>query len=451
MAQAAQLSAQGAASARAAEESAAAELALAEAEERARAEVEAAKREAVALRQEAADANTRRDKAEAAQEAAEAERTRERLRREELEMALDQLTDTHSSEMTALRAEAAGAQRREAEIGAAERAAAQEELAAARQAAATAKSELDMTLQLLEAREKAQSEALQLERERADAAEEQLAAASGRLDEAEEERRNLDAQVQAFAEVNDRMQNELAEAREAARKAEARTANLAEQVSTVETAIGVLRGERAAAESALKQKAEKALEEYAVVLRERDELRISLQEAMSKCASALGVKDRLESECKSLREANDALGRSKALLQRTMVEQLSAVRTQLDHAQVQNRELDVAVTRQRENTERLQSLVESERRSNKRLLEQEALAAVRMLADGTPMRVPPSPAGPAAYPPRPPSVREYHAPGVASPEPSPDHGVPPAPHQQTLQEIALMSPETLATPAAPPF
>eukprot|EP00959_Pyramimonas_sp_CCMP1952_P418073 8759161-Pyramimonas_sp.AAC.1 len=62
----------------------------------------------------------------------------------------------------------------------------------------------------------------------------------------------------------------------------------------------------------------------------------------------------LRAEVRNLRSSNESLGTSKALLQRTLLEQMSAVRAELDEASSANADLEAVVARQKENASRLQ-------------------------------------------------------------------------------------------------
>ena len=119
------------------------------------------------------------------------------------------------------------------------------------------------------------------------------------------------------------------------------------------------RSERTSCESELKRKLQGALEELASVIATRDEQKLLLQETLAKCASAMARAERMEVNERTLKQSVENLNRSKALLQETMVEQLASVRSQLERAQTQNRDLESMMRRQAANTEKLQGLVEA--------------------------------------------------------------------------------------------
>ena len=75
----------------------------------------------------------------------------------------------------------------------------------------------------------------------------------------------------------------------------------------------------------------------------------------AKCASAMARTERAEESERATRKANDALARSKKMLQETMVEQLAAVRAQLDRARAQSDQLERAVGRKKAQEDRLRA------------------------------------------------------------------------------------------------
>ena len=64
-------------------------------------------------------------------------------------------------------------------------------------------------------------------------------------------------------------------------------------------------------------------------------------------------------DLQQIRESNQALYKSKELLQRAMLEQVNDVRQRLDHAGNQNRELEATVHRQRETERVLKDMIRS--------------------------------------------------------------------------------------------
>jgi hypothetical protein len=82
-----------------------------------------------------------------------------------------------------------------------------------------------------------------------------------------------------------------------------------------------------------------------------------LEEALTAAREASAGRERAEREAAAARDAADALAAAKALLQRTLVEQLAALRAQLEASSQQNRELEKAVMRQRGAQEDAQQLM----------------------------------------------------------------------------------------------
>jgi hypothetical protein len=62
----------------------------------------------------------------------------------------------------------------------------------------------------------------------------------------------------------------------------------------------------------------------------------------------------LKAENRNLRSSNGSLSTAKGLLQHTLLEQMAAIRAELATACHTNQELEVVVTRQKENAARLQ-------------------------------------------------------------------------------------------------
>ena len=101
------------------------------------------------------------------------------------------------------------------------------------------------------------------------------------------------------------------------------------------------------------------MEELATTIAQRDETRAALRETMAKRASAMARCERAEASETASRRSVENLNKSKRLLQETMVEQLAAVRAQLERAQTQNADLEAAVRKQRGSAERLQGMTAS--------------------------------------------------------------------------------------------
>lgn len=169
----------------------------------------------------------------------------------------------------------------------------------------------------------------------------------------------MTAQIEAFAVVNARLQDAATSAQTRADAECAKVSNLRRQIETLEKAVQAGRSERTSGESELKRKLQGALEELASVIATRDEQKLLLQETLAKCASAMARSERMEVNERTLKQSVENLNRSKALLQETMVEQLASVRSQLERAQTQNRDLESMMRRQAANTEKLQGLVEA--------------------------------------------------------------------------------------------
>jgi chromosome segregation ATPase len=188
-----------------------------------------------------------------------------------------------------------------------------------------------------------------------DALEAELARTKAHARALEEEAANLTAQIEAFAVVNARLQDAATSAQSRLDAQTAATENLKAQVATLEATIRASRDAPRASEGELKTKLRGALEELSKCIATRDETRVALQETMAKCASAMARTERAEESERATRKANDALTRSKKMLQETMVEQLAAVRAQLDRARAQSDQLERAVGRKKVQEDRLRA------------------------------------------------------------------------------------------------
>ena len=295
------------------------------------------------------------EEATADAEALGAELARERRRGDALRKALEESEIARSSDLETIREEmelAIEATEREAGDKNAETAKALEE--EARRVA-----ELEAALKAARGRAESDEDANRRGREvdgRAkDALEAELARTKAHARALEEEAANLTAQIEAFAVVNARLQDAATSAQSRLDAQTAATENLKAQVATLEATIRASQDATRASEGELKTKLRGALEELSKCIATRDETRVALQETMAKCASAMARTERAEESERATRKANDALARSKKMLQETMVEQLAAVRAQLDRARAQSDQLERAVGRKKAQEDRLRA------------------------------------------------------------------------------------------------
>lgn len=141
-------------------------------------------------------------------------------------------------------------------------------------------------------------------------------------------------------QVNDRLQGEVHDAREELRRAEQRAGSLGSQLETVEREKSNERAERGETESSLRQRAEGALRQLNEAIAEREAAKLAAAEAQGAAQQAMSAQDRAERDAAALKDVADALAQSKGALQRTMVEQLGALRAQLERSQSQNQQLE---------------------------------------------------------------------------------------------------------------
>ncbi|CAD7698957.1 unnamed protein product [Ostreobium quekettii] len=199
--------------------------------------------------------------------------------------------------------------------------------------------------QMLASSRKSAEESLDWERGRCSKLINETERLAQREKELDEECGNVHAQVDELMERNDRLQLQL-EDMDRQRNAECqRSAELEFQVSSLQSAVDSLRGEKTSGESSLRSKVECLLGELHSVIRERDDLRIKLQESSAQLHSTLASHEHMQRENHQLKDTNSSLNKSKTLLQDTMLEQIGAVRSQLDEAKCRNQELGKAISR----------------------------------------------------------------------------------------------------------
>lgn len=131
------------------------------------------------------------------------------------------------------------------------------------------------------------------------------------------------------------------------------------------------------AEQALSQQEERWRDDRAALTHKLEDALLQFNNAIEKSdraereAAALrteaGIKDskmqQLVNEMTNIRESNNALFRSKELLQKAMLDQVSEVRVRLDAANMHSKELEATVYKQRENERFLKQRLETEQRS----------------------------------------------------------------------------------------
>ena len=318
-----------------------------------------AERAVAAAQEEVARASAIADEATAEAETVGAALTRERTRCDEIRETLAKRDDQIARDLEMLREEM------ELAVDATEREARDASANVAREAedAKRRVAELEAELEAARATARCAEEARDAERDarecRVRSSDADATKAREHAAALEEETGHLTAQIEAFAVVNARLQDAATSAQSRLDAEVAKTANLKNQVATLEASLRAGRDERASGESELRSKLRTALEELATTIAQRDETRAALRETMAKCASAMARCERAEASETASRRSVENLNKSKRLLQETMVEQLAAVRAQLERAQTQNADLEAAVRKQRGSAERLQGMTAS--------------------------------------------------------------------------------------------
>lgn len=97
---------------------------------------------------------------------------------------------------------------------------------------------------------------------------------------------------------------------------------------------------------------------------ENEVLRTQLDEAVDKVANSMSQSNLVESEKKDMLHQIDTLKESKKLLQRTMSEQLTNLKIQLESLKEERKRCDDAIKVVTVENERLQKLCESEQKRN---------------------------------------------------------------------------------------
>ncbi|WZN67198.1 hypothetical protein HKI87_18g87700 [Chloropicon roscoffensis] len=106
-------------------------------------------------------------------------------------------------------------------------------------------------------------------------------------------------------------------------------------------------------------KLEDALVQLSAAIEKSDRVEREAAAARAECKLKDGKIAQMLQDLQQIRESNQALYKSKELLQRAMLEQVNDVRQRLDHAGNQNRELEATVYRQRETERVLKDMIRS--------------------------------------------------------------------------------------------
>ena len=126
--------------------------------------------------------------------------------------------------------------------------------------------------------------------------------------------------------------------------------HLSDQKETVEDRVGDLekrhlesqrsmdegKSRQSTAEQQLKARLEKALLDIEELIDERDQLRESMNDAITKCAAAMMTQQTLQTEMEKREKQVDTLVASKALLQKTMSDQVNTMKVQMEALKKEN-------------------------------------------------------------------------------------------------------------------
>mmetsp|Transcript_18906 Transcript_18906/g.31013 ORF Transcript_18906/g.31013 Transcript_18906/m.31013 type:complete len:764 (+) Transcript_18906:76-2367(+) len=182
------------------------------------------------------------------------------------------------------------------------------------------------------------------------------------LDEAVEAKRdlreeilNLHSEIDSLTEANERTRGELEDQIEKERServaAEMTLEKLRSSLPAVEASMRAsidevaaeneqLRSqlrttlaERGKKESELQSKVHALMEELKALTEERDHLRLAVSEAVTKCAASLASEENVKRELATTKEQAESVQKSKSMLQKTLLDQIEAVRVELQRSQ----------------------------------------------------------------------------------------------------------------------
>lgn len=183
---------------------------------------------------------------------------------------------------------------------------------------------------------------------------------------------NLHRDIESLQEVNLGLSSRLQSSSESGTREREKYEKMASQLSFLDAQLRRHQTQRAQLKHELQEKLTTCLEDLSVAVQERDDLRRRLAESDG-ALTALRTKEHEHvKECERLRDARDRMNATLGETNRRMLEQSAATRSQYDSLVVKVRELEAGLARERGNSERLQSLVESERRTNAALINQSA-------------------------------------------------------------------------------
>ena len=180
---------------------------------------------------------------------------------------------------------------------------------------------------------------------------------------------NLGSEIEALAELNERLQLEVQGGDQRSTAEQRRSQNLAKQVQALEGALKEVRRGKHQAEAALKGKLEAALGDYSLLVQEKDALKQQAQDLLSTKASLEAQNSHLRDEMTNLSSSNDNLSSAKARLQGAMLDEVADVKAQLDKMLLANGDLERTVLAYQENEQRLELLIENERQTSHQLMQ----------------------------------------------------------------------------------
>ena len=181
---------------------------------------------------------------------------------------------------------------------------------------------------------------------------------------------NLHRDIESLQEVNLGLSSRLQSSSESGTREREKYEKMANQLSFLDAQLRRHQTQRAQLKHELQEKLTTCLEDLSVAVHERDDLRRRLAESEG-VLTALRTKEHEHvKECERLRDARDRMNATLGETNRRMLEQTASTRSQYDSLVVKVRELEAGLSRERGNSERLQSLVESERRTNAALVNQ---------------------------------------------------------------------------------
>jgi len=179
---------------------------------------------------------------------------------------------------------------------------------------------------------------------------------------------NLTSEIEALSEVNGQLQEDAAQSHKQCEVERRKSDNLSLQVSTLEAALVALKEDKFQSESKLRMKLEKVLREYSITVEEKDRLRYNVQSFQGKVTTLETSNQALDTKLRNLVSSNNELHASKYNLEEKMIGEVVEARGKVEQMSIQQAEMQRTIGSYQQNEQRLESLIETERESVKKLV-----------------------------------------------------------------------------------